>query len=518
MPAAEVKEEIEINSDFKSALELIDAGRNVFVTGRAGTGKSTFLQHFIAGTKKKAVVLAPTGVAAVNVGGQTIHSFFALAPGVTAKEAGEEARGRKNIELFKKTEAFVIDEVSMVRADLMDCIDVFLRTALRSEKPFAGKQMVFIGDLYQLPPVVTGEEKKAFGTHNNAHYKSQYFFDADVMQGLEFTLIEFGKVYRQSDRKFIELLNRIRNKTADEPDLKILNSRALRGAGEEDGCIHLVTTNRMADDINFRRLSKIRAQEYGFRGFVEGKFGMDALPAELLLRLKAGAQVMFLANDQMKRWVNGTIGTITAIEGEKIRARLAGGKEVEVTPHVWELFRYRYDHFAGAIEKESVGAFTQMPLRLAWAITIHKSQGKTFDNAVIDVGRGTFTHGQMYVALSRCRALEGLRIKTPIRMDDIMLDWRIVKFLTRFQYAQAEKNTPEKREILHRAIKNGSKLRIVYLRPNDEKSTRVITPLAIKQMEYLGHEFEGLEAYCHTKRGSGTFKVERILEIGEAGV
>lgn len=507
-------QEVEFNHDFKKAFDLIEGGKNVFVTGRAGTGKSTFLTYFVAHTKKRPVVLAPTGVAAVNVQGQTIHSFFALAPGITVSKAKEEAFGRKNVELFQKVDVFVIDEVSMVRADLLDCIDVFLKTILGSSLPFGGKQVVFIGDLYQLPPVVKGEEKKAFGHQ----YASQYFFDALVMKNIDLVLVEFEKIYRQSDQDFIGLLNRIRNKTISDPDFKTLNERVGKNLGEDNGFIHLVTTNKMAEEINVAKLAQIKSREHAFKGLVEGEFGFDSLPTELVLRLKVGVQVMFVANHSWKKWVNGTIGVVTKIAGKRVKVRLANGKEVNVSPHAWEIFRYKYNFASGEIEKETIGAFTQLPLRLAWAITIHKSQGKTFDKVIIDIGRGTFSHGQIYVALSRCTTLNGIKLKSPVKMQDIWLDWRIVNFLTRFQYAQAEKQDPNKRQLLHEAIRKKQRIQIVYLKPNDEKSVRTITPIEIRQMEYLGREFEGLQAYCHLSQDNRTFKINRILEIKQDAV
>ncbi len=500
---------IEINADFKLAFELLEkTGRNVFITGRAGTGKSTFLQYFAANTKKKAVVLAPTGVAAVNVAGQTIHSFFALAPGCTVAEAKEEAQNRAKVELYRKLDIIIIDEISMVRADLLDCVDVFLKTVLHDARPFAGKQMLFIGDLYQLSPVLMQEERKAFA----GQYSSEYFFGAKAMAGFDYTLIEFSKIYRQSDKKFIELLNRIRNKTATESDLAKINERAYAGEDDE-GYIHLTTTNRMAEEINRKKLGRINEKPYSFRGLVEGRFEPASLPTELVLRLKKGAQIMFVANDSGRRWVNGTIGKIIKINSRLIIARTQNGRSVRVTPHAWEMFKYKFNPAKSAIEKEATGSFTQYPVKLAWAVTIHKSQGKTFSKVIVDIGSGTFTFGQLYVALSRCTALEGIKIKTPLRKSHIWLDWRIVKYLTQQQYSQSEKSFANKREMIEEAIGKKQRLEICYLKPDNEKSRRTITPIAIKQMEYLGHCFEGLEAYCHSRKGTRTFKIERILEI-----
>lgn len=505
--------DIEINADFRLALDILEnTNKNVFITGRAGTGKSTFLQYFVSGTKKKVVVLAPTGVAAVNVGGQTIHSFFGIAPGCTIEEVREEANGRKNVKVFEKLNALVIDEISMVRADLLDCVDVFLKTALKNELPFGGKQMAFIGDLYQLPPVLKGDERKAFA----GKYASEYFFGARAMDGFDYSLIEFSKIYRQSDKKFIEFLNRVRNKTATEQDLEKINRRVHVGEDDE-GYIHLVTTNKMADEINLRKLATIKEKQHDFEGIVDGEFDESSLPTEFVLKLKKGAQVMFVANDSSRRWVNGTIGKITRISKGTITAKTLDGKSVKLSPHTWEIFKYGFNLSKAAIEKETIGSFTQYPLKLAWAVTIHKSQGKTFDKVIIDIGRGTFTPGQLYVALSRCTALEGLKIKTPLKRSHIWLDWGVVKYLTQFQYQQSEKTAGNKKEIIENAIREKRKLEICYLKPSDEKSRRIITPIEIRQMEYLGREFEGLEAYCHVRKENRNFKIGRILEIKVLG-
>ena len=504
--------EIEINDDFKKALELVEnKDANVFITGRAGTGKSTFLNYFVENTKKNVVVLAPTGVAAVNVDGQTIHSFFGMPPGVTVSEAKEIARNKKKAAIFEKIELIIIDEISMVRADLLDCVDVFLKTVLRSKSPFGGKQMLFIGDLYQLPPVVKGEEKALF----KGQYQSHYFFDAKVMGEFTCTLVEFGKIYRQTDKKFIELLNRVRNKTVLDADIICVNSR-LKDCDDDKDYIYLTTTNQMAEEINAKKLLKINERQHLFKAQIDGEFEKESFPAEILLKLKRGAQVMFLVNDQSRRWVNGTIGVIDDINKKTVQATLHNGKIVKVSPHTWEIFKYKYNPGSQSIEKETTGTFTQYPLRLAWAITIHKSQGKTFDKVIVDIGKGTFATGQLYVALSRCTALEGLKIKTPIQKQNIFTDWKIPKYLTKIQYEQAsQKFKGDKRQVIQQAIQEKRQITIVYLKPNDEKTLRTITPIEIKKMEYLGHTFEGLEAYCHTRKDNRNFKLERILEIKE---
>lgn len=422
-------DKFELSPEFKKAFELLEKTQtNVFITGKAGTGKSTFLKYFSAHSAKKPVVLAPTGVAAINVAGQTIHSFFRLRPGISIEEAKMEGMGRKNSGLYKKMRILVIDEISMVRADLLDCVDAFLKGVMGNEKPFGGKQMVFIGDLYQLPPIVQGHEMHTFGSE----YKSPYFFDAKAMENLEYTLFEHSNIYRQKDLHFIELLNKIRNKTASPEDLEKINSRMHKDSDSDDGYLYLVTTNKIADEINLKKLAKLAGAQYNVRGAIEGEFNPDALPAERTLSLKKGAQVMFLTNDPQKRWVNGTLATITSVSKNEIRAKI-NAKEVPLTPHKWEIFRYKFDPLKNEIEKEEIGSFTQYPLRLAWAITIHKSQGKTFDKVIIDIGSGTFAHGQLYVALSRCVSLDGIKIKTKIERHHILIDDKIQNFAAKAQ-------------------------------------------------------------------------------------
>ncbi len=416
--------EIEFSAGFEKALGLLEnSAESVFITGRAGTGKSTFLKYLKERSKKKIVVLAPTGVAALNVGGQTIHSFFRFPPGLSVKDAIKEARNRKKTGIFWKLDLLIIDEISMVRADLLDCIDAFLKTVLKSQEPFGGKQVLFIGDMCQLPPVVNNAQQPFFRTN----YKSEYFFDSIVMKDFKYKPVEFEKVYRQKDAEFIEVLNRIRDKTFTAQDLGELNSRLWQGENDE-GMVHLTTTNSMADNINSKKLAQLPGLQYNYKGHAEGKFRLDSLPADNILGLKKGAQVMFLVNDNAKRWVNGTIGTVTGLSEQSIRIKI-GKLEVNVEPHEWNLYNYRFDEYKKEILQELVGSFAQFPLRLAWAITIHKSQGKTFDNVIIDVGSGAFAHGQLYVALSRCRTLEGIRIKTLIRKEDVLVDERVLKFV-----------------------------------------------------------------------------------------
>lgn len=513
--------EIELNPEFRRALELMEeTDRHVFVTGRAGTGKSTLLQYFRFSTRKKAVVLAPTGVAAVNVGGQTIHSFFRFKPNVTTASIKKTKSAKDKPTIYKKLTTIVIDEVSMVRADLLDCVDKFLRlNGPDAKRPFGGVQMIFIGDLYQLPPVVSGPEKEIF----RGHYRTPYFFSAEVFGQLDLEFVELEKVYRQTDDEFIRLLNAIRNRTATDEDLTLLNRRcnAAFEPPEDEFYISLTSVNQTADAINERRMERLPGRIWRAEGIIEGEFEKDYLPTALELKLKKGAQIMLLNNDAYGRWINGTIGRVKGFgksdEGEEvIRARLDNGETVEIGPYRWEIFRFFLKD--GELASEAVGAFTQYPVRPAFAVTIHKSQGKTFERAVIDVGRGTFAHGQMYVALSRCVSLEGIVLKQPLKKSHILMDWQIVRFLTHLQYAKAEEQCPrpQKLALIRTAIKEKKDLEILYLKAKDEKTRRRIRPISVGEMQYNGRPFMGMNAWCLMRGEKRVFNVDRILEIGEA--
>jgi ATP-dependent exoDNAse (exonuclease V) alpha subunit len=420
------------NDDFRRAFDVFENSRSsMFLTGRAGTGKSTLLQLFRTSTHKNTVVLAPTGVAAVNIKGQTIHSFFNFRPDVAPENAGNIRLRRAQRDVYKALDAIIIDEISMVRADLLDCIDVFLRAyARRPDEPFGGVQMILVGDLYQLPPVVTRQEEEAF----RGLYPSPYFFDARVFSQVSWEFVELETVYRQTEDAFIGLLNAVRHNTVSDADLKLLNTRCRLDfvPPAEDFYVYLTTTNSMADDVNRSRLDALGGRVYEYAGEQDGSFEDRNLPTQKALQLKFGAQVMLLNNDSMGRWVNGSIGhVIDIIHGEEdaVRVRLSDGHEVDVAPFKWEMYRFVYDKEAERLTSEVVGSFRQYPLRLAWAVTIHKAQGKTFPKLVIDVGRGTFSHGQVYVALSRATSLEGLVLKRPINRQHILMDRRVVGFM-----------------------------------------------------------------------------------------
>jgi ATP-dependent DNA helicase PIF1 len=516
-------ETIDINPEFARAIDVMDnTDKSLFITGKAGTGKSTLLHYFCNNTKKKPVVLAPTGVAALNVKGQTIHSFFNFYVDVTPEKIAKKKTKPKNARLYKKLRTIIIDEVSMVRADLLDCIDIFLRLyGPESKKPFGGVQMVFVGDLYQLPPVVSGAEKDIF----NGHYATPYFFSAHIMNHLKLEMIELEKVYRQKDEAFVGLLNRIRNNSVEPDDIEHLNSRFIEGKQPEEGdfYINLTTTNKKSDEINDEHLNALKGKIHTSTAVLEGKFGKEYFPTATELQFKIGAQIMLLNNDQRKRWVNGSIGVIEAIrkneDGEEyINVRLHDSDRlVSVEKFEWEVFSFSFD--GEQIVSEPVGTFTQYPFRLAWAITIHKSQGKTFDKVVIDIGRGTFVAGQMYVALSRCTSFEGIILKTPIKPQNIRTDYRIFKFLTGYQYKKAaeEFSQQDKITLLEKAIHNKEKLTMTYLKANDTKSTRVIMPLTVGEEDYRGKKFPGLRAFCTKHNEERMFHVGRILKLEKVG-
>ncbi len=509
---------IDLNEQFKTALDILEnTHKNIFITGRAGTGKSTLLDFFLRNTHKKAAVLAPTGVAALNIKGQTIHSFFKFKPNISLNLIKKLRATEEEGTLYQKLEMLVIDEISMVRADLLDCVDRFLR--LNGPTPgeaFGGVQMVFIGDLYQLPPVITGIEKSSF----SLLYETPYFYSAHVFTDFRMEFLELEKIYRQHDPEFIHLLNSIRNKTIDEPGLILLNSRHHPEFQPPKGefYIHLTTTNEMAARINHLQLKKLKGKLHTFVGLREGDFGDEYLPTQVELQVKKRAQIMMLTNDPDGRWVNGSMGEICGFSEDHngsplVIVKLADGEEVEIPPFCWEIYRFGLE--GGSLKSEIAGTFTQFPLMLAWAITIHKSQGKTFDKVIIDIGRGTFAHGQMYVALSRCTTLEGIILKRPILKKHIWMDWKVVDFLTKYQYRRAEQRLPvnDKLPVIQKAIAEGGWLEIVYLKPDDEKSRRMVQPKSVGEISYQGKSFLGMRAFCAVRNAERTFRVDRILEI-----
>ncbi len=397
-------------------LTALDFARNeeghLFVTGRAGTGKSTLLRALRDMIAQEAVVLAPTGLAAVNVGGQTIHSFFGFPPRLIRPD---DIRRSRNGRLMRRLKLIIIDEVSMVRSDLMWAIDQSLRMNRgRPREPFGGVRLLLFGDLHQLPPVVqSGEEAE----HLESTHGGPFFFQLpSLTDGAGMSLLELEQVFRQSDERLIDVLNRIRDGEVTEDDLAVLNERThpIRTLGEGDSFVILTPTNAAAQRINMAYLEALPGDVSPYEAGISGEFGQSAHPTDATLLLKVGAKVILLRNDPDKRWVNGSIARISRLEAKRVWIEI-DGNEHEIEPASWEARRYAFDQAAEKIVENVTGTFRQFPLRLAWALTIHKSQGLTLDRVYIDLGRGTFAHGQAYVALSRCRSLEGLALARPLR-------------------------------------------------------------------------------------------------------
>lgn len=428
------------NKEFQDALQLITHTRqSVFLTGKAGTGKSTFLKYICNHTKKKYVVLAPTGIAAINAGGVTLHSFFKLPFRPMLPDDPDLSLSHGRIfEFFKypkekrkiiaEVDLIIIDEISMVRADIIDCVDRILRVYSGNMRlPFGGKQLLFVGDVFQLEPVVPSDQKEIL----SLFYASPFFFSARVFKDINLVPIELQKVYRQTDSVFINILDRIRNNAARKQELDTLNGRYFPSfePQNEDMYITLATRRDQVDFINEKKLAELPGEEYVSGGKIEGDFPESSLPTQLNLSIKEQAQVIFIDNDYERRWVNGTIGMVSGIdENGNVYVLLESGVEHLVEPTSWRNYKYKYNEKEKRIEEEIVGTFEQLPIRLAWAITVHKSQGLTFSRVVVDLTGGVFAGGQTYVALSRCTSLEGLVLKSKISSRDIFIRKEIVEF------------------------------------------------------------------------------------------
>ena len=420
----------------KHLFERIEnSNESVFLTGKAGTGKSTFVHYFTTKTKKKTLLLSFTGIAAVNIGGQTIHSFFRL-PFKPLLPRDKEITKFKdhwsNKKIVQSVDTIVIDEVSMLRSDILEAIDYSLRiNGGNPDLPFGGKQMVFIGDVYQLPPIVTSDsiEQELF----KSIYTSEYFFDAPSFQTLNPIKIELTKVHRQKDSVFIETLNKVRDYSIVQSEVNDINDKCLSSdIGEGDELEIMLTSNRfIARTENAKRLESLPNLNFIFNANITGEFNADRFPAPVNLELKRNAQIMFVKNDNaidQRRWVNGSIATIEFLSDELIEVKLKDGSIHEIKKEVWENRKFKWDKKKGEITSEIVGTFEQFPIKLAWAITIHKSQGLTFENVKIDLGTGTFANGQLYTALSRCKSMEGLRLVRKIKLKDIIKDQRVSDF------------------------------------------------------------------------------------------
>lgn len=519
-----------LTEEFKEILDLLNnTKKNVFITGKAGTGKSTLLRHFTQNTDKNFVVLAPTGVAALNVGGQTIHSFFKFPPAFI--HADSIKADPRNITLFKKLEMVIIDEVSMVRADLMQGIDTALRLNRNSKKPFGGVQMVFIGDLFQLPPVLRDEEIYAI-VHN---YGGQYFFDAKVFKELKYYFAELTNVFRQSpeQQQFIGLLNNIRNNQVKAKDMALLNTRHT-GHGKDSGNSIFLTTHReTARELNITKLARLPGELKSYTAGMTGEYATfldmdlddnqlnDKFPAPYKLQLKVGAQIMMIKNDANRQWVNGSIGEIVRLEKNMIVVDI-DGKEYEVGKETWQEIEYHYNSNASAIEQRVKSTFRQFPVQLSWAMTIHKSQGKTFDKITIDTGTGAFAHGQIYVALSRCTTLEGITLNNSIKESDIIVDNRVALFYnTRTIPPPAPIAPRPKLEVppeiiaaIRVAVKKDCAVKIIYKNSDGINSERQLSQLSFSEdyMRY-GYENQHITAFCHMRRMVRTFNLARIQKV-----
>lgn len=435
------------NAIFQKAVAFVnETEENLFLTGKAGTGKTTFLKYIKSNTRKQCAIVAPTGVAAINAGGETIHSFLQLpfgpfVPG-SAGGFGRQGEGTNDqhsllanlrlrdtkLKLLRKLELLIIDEVSMVRCDLLDAMDLVLRYVRKSTLPFGGLQMIFIGDLFQLPPVAQEQDWEILRNY----YNSPYFFDSKVLQYQPPLYIELKKVYRQKDQTFIDILNRVRNGLVTQDDIDTLNLRYDPKPQKEDGYIILSTHNRIADGVNQESLQKLETPMHSFKGTITNEFNPKNLPTEEVLQLKAGAQIMFVKNDLQtpRRYYNGKIATVSSIDNSGIWVQFPGeeGKEpMLLEKETWKNMRYTLNQQKGEIEEEESGSFTQYPIRLAWAVTVHKSQGLTLQKAAVDLNQ-SFAPGQVYVALSRCTSMEGLVLRSKLTIENVITDDRIIAF------------------------------------------------------------------------------------------
>ncbi len=419
------------NIEAERVINLVKhTSKSLFLTGKAGTGKSTLLQYIIGDLDKNYVLLAPTGIAALNINGQTIHSFFGFGFRPYLPNDTDLPNLVDKIGLLKKIDLIVIDEISMVRADIMNAIDLTLKKYLSNKLPFGGKQILLVGDLLQLPPVVNNKNLEEVRILRE-NYSTEFFFSAKVFETYDIDVVELQKVYRQEEGEFVSILNNVRINQINNNDLLRINTR-LSNNIPENGVITLTTRNVTVNSINTARLARLENKEHLFVATQTGTFANNnsskSMPTDENLRLKEGAQIMFVKNDSERKWVNGSIGNISKIKDGKIEVKV-NGSSFSVQRELWEDFEYKWNKEENRIEKEVVGTFEQYPIRLAWAITIHKSQGQTFNSAIIDLDTGAFASGQTYVALSRCTSLQGITLTRRVTTSDVKVSESAVKYL-----------------------------------------------------------------------------------------
>jgi len=518
-----------LTDEFKEILDLLkNTNESLFITGKAGTGKSSLLKYFIKNTNKKLVILAPTGIAALNIGGQTIHSFFRFKPSIIYPDQIEPQYERA--ELFLNLQMVIIDEISMVRADLMNGIDIALRkNRNKLNEPFGGVQMVFIGDLFQLPPVLKDEDRDYILNT----YGGLYFFDATVFKTFKYQFKELTTIFRQTDEQteFKTILNNIRNNEAQFKDMALLNSRHKDNAGEQENSIFLTTKRNIARNINNDKLENLTGEKVTYIGLLSGKYLRlkeeaedkieDKLPAPYKLELKKDAQIMMLKNDSGKRWVNGSIGKIDKLEPDSITVNIVGNK-YKIEKESWTEVEFVLNNETKKIEEKIIAEFAQFPLQLSYAMTIHKSQGKTFDRITVDVGTGAFAHGQVYVALSRCRTLNGIILNNSIKNNDIIVDPRVIEFYktksipqkkTKINFTKNQITTSINEELL-KAINGKHKIRILYENFNGEISEREISDLKLTdEFNEYGYNKQHIKGFCHLRKEERSFKIDRIKKI-----
>jgi len=415
-----------LSEEFESIVEQLENTKDHFyITGKAGSGKSTLLAYFRSVTQKNTAVLAPTGVAAIRVKGQTIHSFFGFPPKVIQTRHIKKVR---QVELLQNLETLIIDEISMVRADVFDAIDYSLRVHRKKlTQPFGGVQVIVFGDLFQLPPVVNMDESSLL---ERIYPHGQFFFHSNIFQDAQFKTLELQSIYRQTDDHFIYLLNAVRDGSITNSQIDNLNDSLVENFEMDEGKIILTTTNARASGINQNYLKQLSSEEFSYRAQATGQFYKELFPTDEVLKLKKGAQVIMIKNDPEKRWVNGSIGTIHDIAEKKIKVKI-NHKIYEVKKEKWDRIQYSYDDDQQEVLENVTGSFKQYPMRLAWAITIHKSQGQTFEKVIIDMSQGSFAPGQLYVALSRCISLEGIELLRPLKKSDVIVNKQLIGFQDR---------------------------------------------------------------------------------------